>query len=318
MRQDDKYENYCPDFMTVSPKIDDMRLFAALAEAGSLTAAARALAVPKQTVSRRLAALEDALGVQLATRTTRRLRLTEIGEAYAARCAEIARLADDANLAVQDRAEAPRGTLRVTADPTFGESFLPGLIAEYVGRNPEVTVEAILTPRRVDLVEEGFDVAFRVGRLEDSSLVARRLGVARLAYVASPDYLDAHGKPNAPDDLVDHECIELVPRPGPSRWPFGGREGLRLVAVSGRVRVNSLPLARQAALMGLGVANLPAFSCKEDVDAGRLIGVLDDWVPDAGFVHVVYSGTRFLAPKLRRFIDLAVERFGAARPWEVS
>jgi DNA-binding transcriptional LysR family regulator len=302
----------------MTPKIDDMRLFAQLAEAGSLTAAARALAIPKQTLSRRLAALEEALSVQLATRTTRRLRLTEVGEAYAARCAEIARLADDANLAVQDRAETPRGTLRITADPTFGESFLPGLVAEYVRANPEVTVDAILTARRVDLIEEGFDVAFRVGRLEDSSLVARKLGAARLAYVASPTYLDERGKPEGPEDLANHECIQLVPRPGPSRWPFGGKDGLRLVSVSGRVRVNSLPLARQAALAGLGIVNLPAFACAGDIERGTLVSVLDQWVPDAGFVHVVYPGTRFLAPKLRRFIDLAVERFSANRPWEVD
>lgn len=169
----------------MSARLDDMRVFAKLAEMGSLSAAARALGMPKQTLSRRLAALEQALGVTLATRSTRRLRLTDAGTAYAGRCAEIVRLADEANLAVTDRSQAPTGTLRLTADPTFGEAFLPALVAEFVESFPAVSVEAVLTSRRVDLIEEGFDVAFRVGRMDDSSLVARKLGAARLCYAAS-------------------------------------------------------------------------------------------------------------------------------------
>jgi DNA-binding transcriptional LysR family regulator len=202
--------------------------------------------------------------------------------------------------------------LRVTADAVFGEAFLPGLIAEYAGAYREVQVEVIVTSRYVDLVEEGFDVAFRVGRLADSSLVAQRLGDARLCYCASPAYLAARGAPETPDALRAHDCIELVPRAGPSKWPFRGPEGLIQVPVAGRVRVSSLPMARQAALAGLGITNLPAFACADDLRAGTLVAVLEGWIPDAGAVYVVHPQNRLLSARVRCFIQLALQRFKGA------
>jgi DNA-binding transcriptional LysR family regulator len=292
------------------PLLDDMRLFARVAEAGSLSAAARTLGLPKQTVSRRLAELEDALGVQLAHRTTRRLRLTEAGTAYAERCAELSRLAEDANRAVTDSSATPRGTLRVTADPTFGEAFLSDLVAEYLGRHAEVRVEIVLTSRHVDLVEEGFDVAFRIGRPADSSLIGTRLGGAKLLYCAAPAYLAVAGAPQHPEDLRAHECIELAPSPGPIRWPFSLRPGeMTLLPVTGRLQVSSLQLALTAARDGLGIANLPAFACAEDLASGRLRTVLDPFVADLGGVWLVTPPHRWLAARVRRFVDLAVQRF---------
>ncbi|MCA9710661.1 MAG: substrate binding domain-containing protein, partial [Myxococcales bacterium] len=170
----------------------------------------------------------------------------------------------------------------------------------------------VLTNRLVDLVDEGFDLAFRVGRLEDSSLVARRLGPARLLCCAAPAYLDRRGAPADPDALAQHDCIELTPRQGPSRWPFHDPAGgVRAVAVSGRIQVNSLPMARQIARAGLGIANLPAFACEADLAAGTLRTVLDAWTIDVGGVYVVYPPQRYLAARVRRFVDLAIERFGA-------
>lgn len=295
----------------MSVRIDDMRVFAALAKAGSFTAAARQLDMPKQTVSRRFAELEAALGVQLATRTTRRLRLTDVGRAYAERCAEVQRLADEANHAATVASDHPHGTLRLTADPTFGEAFLPSLCADFLRAHPDVRLEVVLTPRPVDLVDEGFDLAFRVGNLPDSSLIARRLGPARMLYCAAPSYLHARGRPTHPDDLDTHDCIELSPRREGVRWPFARPEGGVLTKpVEGRIRVNALPMARQVALAGLGIANLPAFACEPDLAEGRLVSVLDDWTIEVGGVHVVYPPQRFLAARVRRFVDLSVERFG--------
>lgn len=293
-------------------RLDDMRLFAELAEAGSLTGAAAYLGIPKQTVSRRLAELEGVLGVQLARRTTRRLRLTDVGRAYAVRCREVVRLADEANHAATAAVgEEPRGILRITADPTFGEAFLPGLVAEYLARHRGVRLEVMLANRYVDLVDEGFDLAFRVGRLDDSSLVVRRLGPARLLCCASPEYLACRGAPVVPAALADHDCIELSPRRGPSRWPFLGPDGgIETVAVTGRIQVNSLPMARRVARAGLGIANLPAFACAADIESNALQTVLDPWVVDVGGVHVVYPPQRFLASRVRYFVDLAIERFG--------
>jgi DNA-binding transcriptional LysR family regulator len=295
-------------------RLDDMRLFAELARAGSLSAAARTLAMPKQTVSRRLAQLEDALGVQLAQRTTRRLRLTQAGVAYAERCAEVARLAEEANRAVADVAQIVQGTLRLTADPTFGEAFVPDLVAEFTAAHPQVRVDIVLTTRFVDLVEEGFDLAFRVGRMTDSSLVGTRLGAARLRYCAAPEYLRRRGTPESIDELSEHDCIENVPQPGPSRWPLLVDGKIVAVPVRGRIRVNALPLALRAARAGLGIANLPAFACADDVAAGRLVPVLDAHAPDVGGVWIVYPAHRFLAPRVRRFVDLGVERF-RGRDW---
>lgn len=298
--------------MASGVRIDDMRLFAELAEAGSLTSAADRLGMPKQTVSRRLSELETALGVQLAQRTTRRLRLTDVGRVYAVRCREVARLADEANRAATAVADdEPRGTLRVTADPTFGEAFLPGLSAEFLAQYPQVRLEVALTNRYVDLIDEGFDLAFRVGRLEDSSLIVRRLGPARLLCCAAPEYLEQRGTPADPTALAEHDCIELSPHRGPSRWPFRGADGrIQTIAVTGRIQVDSLPMARRVAQAGLGIANLPAFACTPDVESGRLQTVLDPWTVDVGGVHVVYPPQRFLAPRVRRFVDLAIERFG--------
>lgn len=303
-------------------KIEDMRFFARVAEAGSFTAAARLLGVPKQTLSRRVAELEQDLGVQLLHRTTRRLHLTEVGAAYAERCAVIARLADEANQAVTDAQQVPRGVLRVTADPVLGEAFVTGLVVEYAGRWPEVHVDVTLTRRRIDLAEEGFDIAFRIGRVEDPALTATRLGPARVRYCASPAYLARRGTPARPEDLREHECILVVPDGAPAsapvRWPFRGRRGSTLVPVSGRLRCNSFAMAHAAALGGLGIAIFPEFACADDLRRKRLVSVLDDQVEDVGAVWLVHPTTRYLTARVRSFVELALERLAPTPPWVAS
>jgi DNA-binding transcriptional LysR family regulator len=297
--------------MTV--RLDDMRLFAELAEAGSFTGAARRLGVPKQTLSRRIAALEHDLGIELVLRSTRKLRLTGLGRVYAARCRELASLASEANEQLLGAGDAPRGQLRITADPTFGESYLPELIAEYVERYAEVEVEVVLTSRRVDLIEEGFDLAFRIGRLEDSTLVATRLSAARLIYCAAPSYLERHGAPREPSELSEHAIIEHTPRGGPSRWPGVGADGqLFAIQVKGRVRLNSLALVRDLAVRGFGIANLPEFACTSEIADGRLCAVLEDWVGDVGGVWLVRPPHKLLSPRVRSFVELALARLRPA------
>ncbi len=289
-----------------------MRLFATIAEVGSLTGAARALGIPKQTLSRRLLELEETLGVELARRTTRRLVITDIGRAYAARCAEISRLAEEANRAAASQLHVVSGTLRVTADHSFGDAFLPSLVTAYLQANPDVDVDVTLTSRKVDLVEEGFDVAFRVGPPPDVTyLAARRLGPARLVTVAAPSYLAERGRPQSPRDLAEHDCIALVPGQGPTVWPLlvGGR--LRMVPVSPRLRVNGLAIARNAAVSGLGLAHLPEFAAAAALADGRLVSVLDEAAPEVGGINIVHPYARLLAPKVSEFVSLAVETYGA-------
>jgi DNA-binding transcriptional LysR family regulator len=289
-----------------------MRLFSQLAESGTLTGTARVLGTSKQTVSRRLAELEQTLGVELARRTTRRVTLTDIGRAYAARCAEVVRLADEANRAVTSRLNEVRGMLRITADHTFGEAFVAELVTRYLRAHDGVRVEVLLTSRQVDLLGEGFDVAFRVGPAPDvTHLAATRLGPARLWTVACPDYLSGRPAPDHPDDLAAHDCVAAVPTMAQSAWPFDIDGSLRLVGVEARVRVNGLAMARRAALGGVGVAHLPEFAVSEDVAEGRLVRLLADHTPEVGGVNLVYPHSQLLAPKVTEFVALAVEHFAS-------
>lgn len=286
-------------------RLDDMRVLVALAEAGSFTDAAERLALPKQTVSRRIQALEEDLGVRLAWRTTRTVRLTDEGRAFAARCAEVVRQADDAVDAVRRAGEHPRGTLRITTTRLLARTVLAPVIDRYLERFHEVSVDLLLTDRRVDLVEEGFDLAVRVGQLPDSTLVATRLGPATLRYVASPSYLAARGVPTTPAVLQDHACLG-TPIEGGDRWPFLSADGRMVpVAVPLRLRADDVDLVHRAALAGRGVAMLPGVVCEDDVAAGRLMPLLADHTPDIGAVWLVTPGRRFLAPRVRAFLDLA-------------
>jgi DNA-binding transcriptional LysR family regulator len=298
-------------------RFDDMRLFAKVAEAKSFTAAARVLGIPKQTLSRRIAELEQHLDVQLLHRTTRRLHLTDVGAAYAERCAELVRLADEAHRELTDSQRRPRGELRITADPLFGEAFLPELVGDYASRWPDVQVDVMLTRRKVDLVAEGFDVAFRVGRIDDPKLAATHLGPARVCYCASPKYVARRGSPETPQELTDHECIAVVSEGESVRWPFRGKRGQLFVTVGGRLRSNSFAIAHRLALAGLGIAIFPEFACVDDLRKGRLVSVLDEWVVEVGGVWLVHARAKFLAARVRTFVELAVDRLGRAAPWVV-
>ncbi len=298
-----------------SVRLDDMRMFAAIAGSTSFTAAARTLGMPKQTLSRRVAELERALGVELVFRTTRQLQLSDVGVAYAARCAELVQLAAEANDAVLEAGESPRGTLRVSADPVFGEAFLSELIVELARRCPALGVDVQLTRRRVDLIDERFDVAFRIGELDDPALRGFELGPARVRYCASPRYLRRRGAPNTPEALSEHDCIVISSEPGAVRWPFTAKRGLRSVAVVGRARFSSIAMARDAAVAGLGVALFPEFACDADIRAGRLVPLLEAFTADVGAVWLVHPATRALPARVKVFIELVRERFARRPPW---
>ena len=294
--------------------LEDMRLFARVAEAGSFTRAARELGMPKQTLSRRIAELEDELDVQLLHRTTRRLRPTEVGAAYALRCAEVVRLAEDADRAVTDARAVPSGTLRLTADPVFGEAFLPSLIIEFARAWPQVHVEVLLTRRKVDLIEEGFDAAFRIGPTSQKGLTSTVLGAAQVLYCCSPSYLKRRAAPGRPEDLTGHECILVLHEGEPTRWPFIGPRGLVLQPVEGRLRFNSFALAHEAARAGLGIAIFPEFTCVSDLKTRRLVPVLDRFAPEVGGVSLVHPAARFLSARVKSFVELAHRRL-ADKPW---
>lgn len=288
-------------------------VFIKVVQTGSFTAGAKALGLPKSTASRKVQELERELGAQLLRRTTRKLRLTDVGEVFYARASRIAAEALEAELAVSQLQTTPRGRLRLTAPVEFGLA-LGALLRAYMDENPEVRVEVVLTDRVTDLVGEGFDVALRTGPLRDSGLVARRLAPAKRVICASPDYLRQAGVPAVPDDLVDHACITFEADSEGTVWDLDGPKGSTQVSITARLRVNNHDMARQAALAGLGIAILPTFQCAPDVRAKRLEVVLPAWCSREIEMHAVYASAEHLSPKQRSFLAL-FETMGA--PWEL-
>ncbi|MDJ0609637.1 MAG: LysR family transcriptional regulator [Kiloniellales bacterium] len=294
----------------------DMALFARVAELESFSGAARDLGLSKSAVSKRIARLEDRLGLRLLNRTTRRLSLTEAGTAFYDGCRRVVAEAEAASEAVSHLATAPRGTLRVNAPMSFGMLHVAPCLADFMARYPELKVEMVFNDRMVDLVEEGFDVGIRITPLPDSSVISRRLAPARLVVAAAPSYLAAKGWPETPDDLTRHEALLYAYRSGGDRFAFASPGGRRTISLEGRLRANNGEALATAAVGGLGIAIQPSFILAEALRAGLLEPLLTDWTIDHPDVHAVYPASRNLSPKVRVFVDFLAERFGDTPYWE--
>jgi DNA-binding transcriptional LysR family regulator len=292
--------------------LNEMLVFARVVQAGSFTKAARALGMPKSTVSRKVSALEERLATRLLQRTTRKLSLTDEGRIYFAHCARIAGEIEDAERAVGSLQEAPRGLLRVTAG--VNADFLGPIIGDFLERYPEVRIELLCTGRAVDLVEESFDLAIRSGALTDSTLIARSLGSAAWFLVATPRYLERRGRPRSPEDLKKHDVLFFGagPRAASLRLESGHRS--MQVAVPARMLVNDWDVLQAVAIAGQGIALLPAMRCVKDLRAGRLKRVLREWSAPPTPVHVLYPSTRQLPPKVRSFVEHLRDRM-TPPPW---
>jgi DNA-binding transcriptional LysR family regulator len=295
-----------------------LEAFVRVAETHSFSEAARRLRASKSLVSRQVAALEADLGARLFHRTTRSLTLTEAGQGYYERAARILADLDEANLSVSRLQAAPRGRLRINAPMSFGYLHLAPAIPEFLARHPEVAIDMVMNDRFVDLVDEGFDVAVRIARMADSSLVARKLAPIRRAICASPAYFARHGVPATPDDLKVHECLTYSNLPTPGEWRLlhpGGRPWP--VEIKGRFQANNGDALLAAALAGLGVINQPTFIVGRDLQAGTLVSVLTEFTPQDSALHAVYPHSRHLSPKVRAFVDFLVERFGPRPYWDL-
>lgn len=294
-----------------------MAVFARVVEMESFSGAARALGLSKSAVSKRVGRLEDRMGLRLLNRTTRRLSLTEAGAAFYQGCRRVVAEAEAAERAVTRLASAPRGRLKVNAPMSFGVRHLAPALPDFMARYPELNVDLTLNDRVVDLVEEGFDLAIRIARLAESSLIARRLAPNRLVLCAAPSYLAAHGAPRAVEDLKDHACLLYSYQTAGDAWRLCGPGGERRLAVTGRLRINNGDALLAAALGGLGVALLPCFICGQDLRAGRLIQVLPAWSgPADTAIAAVYPASRNLSPKVRVFVDFLTERFSGTPYWD--
>jgi DNA-binding transcriptional LysR family regulator len=274
-------------------------------QAGSFRGGARALGLPKTTVSRKVAELEEHLGARLVQRTTRTLALTDAGAAFVEQAEEALAHLEAAEQAVTELQREPRGRLRVTATTAMGQTLLAPLLSDFLEAHPAVDVVLQLTDRHVDLVAERVDVALRAGPLPDSSLVAHRVGTSTMRLVASPRYLREHGTPMTPADLAGHRCLRFAKSGEAARatWPLGRAKRVREVAITGRFVADDMLVLRAAAERGLGIARLPAVLVKDAVRRHRLVPLLEEYSTQEVPLHLVHLGGRHVPTRTRALID---------------
>jgi len=286
-----------------------MAAFRHVAETASFSLAGQRLGRSKTAVSKLVSELERHLGVRLLQRTTRRVTLTEAGRNYLQRCVQILTDIDELHGEMREAQLAVRGSLRISAPQTFGELHLMPVLAEFSRREPAVNVELSLTDRFVDMIEERFDLAIRIGELTDSSLVARRLADVQIVLCANPAYLAARAPPAAPAELAGLPCIIDSNMRSPRQWVFALRGARVVVPVHGNFTVNSPGAARQLALAGHGFAMLPDFVVKPDLEAGTLVQLFADAMPPPRGIHAVYPHRRYLTRRLALLLEFLGEAF---------
>jgi DNA-binding transcriptional LysR family regulator len=298
---------------------DEMAVFVRAVEAGTFSGAAQRLGIAKSIVSRRISSLEARLGTSLFHRTTRRLSLTETGLAYFERVRRsLADVAEADDVARRLQGEL-RGKLRVAAPMSFGRRHLSPAIAGFLAAHPQLDIDLDLNDRRVDLVSEGYDLAIRIGKLADSSLIARTLAPCRHVVCASPAYLAARGLPITPSDLAaqDHDCLVYSNRPASEQWRFRvGDEWKEAPVTARRLGVNNGDVLRDAAVAGLGLIVLPTFIVSDAVVAGTLTVVLADYEFFDPSIHAIWPPNRQPSAKVRALVDFLTERFGGTPYWD--
>jgi DNA-binding transcriptional LysR family regulator len=298
-------------------RLTGLEVFTQVAAAGSLSAAGRAMGLSQTMVTKHLAALEARLGAKLFHRTTRRLSLTDAGRSYLESCERILGEIEAADAAVAaDRLE-PRGLLRLNVPLVFGVRQIASRLAAFARGHPQVTVELGLNDRQVDLAEEGWDLAIRIGTLRDSSLMARRLAPCRIIVCASPGYLSTHGTPRTVADLANHNCLGYtLAQAGANRWLMGRRSEIS-VPISGNLRANNGDALLAAAIAGQGIAQQPTFIVADALRSGELVRLTLDHPPTEQLaVHAVYLPDRHPPAKVRAFIDFLAEQFAPEPPWD--
>jgi len=293
-----------------------MEAFIRVVGSGSFSAAARAMKLTPSAVSKLMSRIESQLGVRLIDRSTRQLKLTPEGELYYNRCVKIVADIEDAERAITAHLVQPRGRLRVNSTMGIGVHRIQPLIPEFLRRFPHIELDLSLSDAVVDLIEEQAEVAIRVGPLEDSSLTARKICESRRVVVASPAYLERHGVPQHPSDLLSHNCLAYNLRATLNEWPFAIDGGVRPIAVAGNFRGNSGETLRHMALGGAGIARLGWFQVGEDVRQHRLVPLLEDFhAGELQGVYAVFFGARHTSARVRCFVDFLVEKLGRTHPW---
>ncbi len=290
--------------------LNNMVIFAKVAEFQGISPAARALGIPKSKVSRRMAALENQLGVRLLERTTRAVHLTEVGDIYYQHCKRIAEEAISAQESVNQMLETPRGHLRVSASVTIGQYLIAPHLGEFIANYPEVEVEVILNNRRVDVIAEGFDLVIRVGDLQDSTLVSKYLGSDNAMLFASSSYLKNFGSPKRITDLEDHRFLTMSGSPQADQWVLVGPKNQKeVISIHPYTAVNDLTVLRQLALDGVGIAFLPSYLEKNTIKSKKLHRVLPGWQSPLFNYHALYPSHRGVTLKVRAWLDFYADKF---------
>ena len=290
--------------------------FVRVVEAGSFVGAADRMGVSVSAVSRQVAELEAHLAARLLNRTTRRLSLTESGQAFYERCVQLLADLEEAEESVTASAALPRGTLRLTTSISFGVGYLAPAVAEFGARHPQVRFDIQLSDRAVDLVDEGIDLAIRIGALSDSRLIARRLCTNQRVLVAAPSYIERHGAPEHPEELSQHECIIYTGFAKPREWKLLGPDGPVSVSVAGRVATNNMEVVDNTSKKGLGISVGPTMSAYQALMAGDLVRILPSYAFEPSAIFAVYPSARQLSTKVRAVVDFLIEKFQDPPSWD--
>ncbi|MGD9512093.1 MAG: LysR family transcriptional regulator [Geminicoccaceae bacterium] len=298
-------------------RIAGMEAFAAVVETGGFQSAARQLGVSRALISKRVAGLEQAMGVQLLRRTTRKLSVTGPGEDFYERCRRILAEFHEAAGELAVLQQEPSGVLKVNGPMSFGQLHLAAAMVEFMCDHPKIRMQLALTDRFVDVVEEGYDVVLRIGAMRDSSLIARRLCPIRRVLCASPEYLRAAGVPETPAEVGRHRLLQYGWPTVGQRWQLVGPDGESALDVTATFCVNNGDVLKAAARAGLGIALLPTFLCGDELRSGALARVLPHHEGRPIALHALWPESRLMPSRLRRFIDFLAERFGEGKPpWD--
>lgn len=289
--------------------LNEITIFLKVVEVGSFIGAAKALDIPKSTVSAKVSSLEERLGVTLIKRTTRKLHITDVGQEYYQKCQNALTQIIDAEKQVTLDQSVPSGLLRISAPIELGNSLLPPVIQEFKKKYPEVDLEVILTDRNVDFIADRIDLGVRVGILKDSSLIAKKLGNIYFAPFVGPKYLKSHPTPKTPKDIEQHQTI-IFTHIG-DKWDLISQNTTHMVKVNNSTEVNDLNLIKSLTTSGLGIALLPTFFCLNEAKSGKLVRILKKWRSQERPVHIIYPSQKFVSPKIRAFIDVASEMLKA-------
>ena len=291
-------------------RLSEMEAFATVVDQGGFTDAARKLGISKSAVSKHVSSLETRLGARLLNRTTRRVSPTEIGLAYYDRARRVLNDAGEADALVTAMQSAPSGVLRISVASDFGSQHLSPILGEFLHEYPDITVNMVLDNRYAELISEGFDLAVRIGELEDSSLRARKLAETEKRMIAAPSYLEEYGHPARIEDLNEHKLLHYSNQASGGVWRVTSPTGeKRQVRSAGWLTVNDGQSLLNAAVNGLGIAYLPAFLYGPEMREGRLVPAIENLPPETQGIYAVYPPGRYTQPKVRAFIDFLVERF---------